>query len=64
MQSPVHEQLQNETNNGDDINRVADELQASTSSQPIVTEDKDNNELVLGEKSSQNNENEQQIVHD
>jgi hypothetical protein len=64
MQSPVHEQLQNETNNGDDINRVADELQASTSSQPIVTEDKDNNELVLGENSSQNNENEQQIVHD
>ena len=35
MQSPLHDQQQNDSNNEDDGNPIADELQASTSSQPL-----------------------------
>ena len=64
MQSPMHERQQSETSNGDDLPPVADEVQASTSSQPITTEEKDNTEFIGGENSSVKNESEQQIVHD
>ncbi len=63
-QSPLHDQQQqNDLNNVDDVNPIVDEIQASTSSQPIVAEQKDNNEVLVGGNSSENNENEQQIVH-
>lgn len=61
--SPLHDQQQNDSNNGDDGNPIIDELQASTSSQPITNEQTDNNESLVGENLSENNENEQQIVH-
>lgn len=61
MQSPVHDQPRSETSNGDDVHPVADETQASTSSEPIAPEEKDTNGPVGGENSSGN---EQQIVHD
>jgi len=57
------DQQQNDSNNGDNVNPIGDELQASTSSQPIITEQNDNNESVAA-NSSENNESEQQIVHD
>jgi hypothetical protein len=64
MQSSLNDQQQNDSHNADDTNPIVADLQASTSSQPIGNEQNDNNELLVGENSSENNESEQQIVHD
>jgi hypothetical protein len=64
MRSPLHDQQQNDSNTEDDGNPIVNELQASTSSQPIGTEENDNTEVLVGANTSENNDNEQQIVHD
>ncbi len=68
MQSPLHEQQQNEPNNGDSVHPNVDESQTSTLFQPVIIEDKDTNEIIGGgereDNSSKNTENEQQIVQD
>jgi len=64
MQSPLHDQQQNDSNTEDDGNPIVNELQASTSSQPIGIEENDNTEVLVGGNTSENNDNEQQIVHD
>jgi hypothetical protein len=61
MQSPLPNQQQNDSNNGDDVNPINDEVQAGTSS---VTEEIELNEPLVGGNTSENNESEQQIIHD
>jgi hypothetical protein len=64
MHSPSHGQQQNDMNNSDEVNPIADDVQASTSSQPIIAEEKEDNEsLGEGGNSLETNESEQQIVH-
>jgi len=62
MQSPLRVQQQNDSNNGDEVNPMDDELQASTSSQPISTEQTEITEPLVEENQSETNGNEQQIV--
>jgi hypothetical protein len=62
MQSPLRVQQQNDSNNGDEVNHLDDELQASTSSQPISTEQTEITEPLVEENQSETNGNEQQIV--
>ena len=64
MQSPSHNQQQNDSNNGSTITPINDELQTSTTSQPITTEQTDINEPLVAGNPLENTENEQQIVHD
>jgi hypothetical protein len=64
MQSPLPNQQQNDSNNGDETNPINNELQATTSSPSIVIEPTEINEPLVGGNSSENNESEQQIVHD
>lgn len=56
-------QQQNDSNNTDEVNPIDDELQASTSSQPIPTEQTEINEPLVEENPAGINENEQQIIH-
>ncbi|CAF1019916.1 unnamed protein product [Adineta steineri] len=63
-QSPAPNQPQNDSNNGEESTPIIDELQASTSSQPIPTEQTEINEPLVEENPSETNEHEQQIVHD
>ncbi|CAF1043511.1 unnamed protein product [Rotaria sordida] len=58
------QQQENDSTNADEPNHMDDELQASTSSQPIVTEHKETDESLVETNLSKNNGSEQQIVHD
>ncbi|CAF3406828.1 unnamed protein product [Rotaria sp. Silwood1] len=64
FQPPLNDQQQNDSNNPNETNHVDDELQASTSSQPIITEHKETDESLIETNVSENNESEQQIIHD
>ncbi|UJR21443.1 hypothetical protein I4U23_024529 [Adineta vaga] len=63
MQSPIPDQQQNDSKNGEDMNPVDDEIQASTSSQPSSINQTEVNEPLVEGNSSETNENEQQIAH-
>ncbi len=61
MQSPLPNQQQNDSNNGDDVNPINDEVQPGTST---ITEEIELNEPLVGGNTSENNESEQQNIHD
>jgi hypothetical protein len=64
MQSPLHDQQQNDSSDGGEVTTIDDELQASTSSQPIVIDQQEITAPLVAIDLPENNENEQQVVHD